>query len=235
MINTKIGMMRTMLIMAIAINLASCTPRSKILTIARQRQKDAHTPAVVPKPEKTISKHTDPKVIRKNGAKLTPPSPIEGKLIQTGGSVEVLASELAIDLNIQGSNVSQILGIHKYIMKNWHYIHDPKRSKDTWRSAETTIALRHKGKFPGDCDDFAILLASLAKQIGLRARMVGGFSNNQGHAFAEFLLPDNEKRNRNLRGCDYRNDSDGIWVSLDWFKGRDHNKYARDIRVIEEE
>ncbi|WP_321299263.1 transglutaminase-like domain-containing protein [Marinifilum fragile] len=219
----------------IAICFTSCTPKSKLLTIARQRQKDANTPAVIPKPERTISKNTSPKVIRKSGVKLTPPSPIEGKLIQTGGSVEVLASELAIDLNIQGSNVSQIMAIHKYIIRNWHYIHDPKKSKDTWRSAETTIALRHKGKFPGDCDDFAILMASLAKQIGLRSRMVGGYSGSQGHAFAEFLLPENEKRNPNLRNCDYRTDNDGVWVSMDWFTGQDHNKYIRDIRIIEEE
>jgi hypothetical protein len=215
---------------------SACTPRSKLITIAGQRHKDAITPAVIPEPGKTISKDIKKTIIRKEGAKLTPPTPIEGKLIQTGGSVGLLARELAIDLNIQGSNVSQILAMQKDVFKNWHYIHDPKRSRDTWRSADATIALRYKGKFPGDCDDFAILMASLAKQIGLRARIIGGFSSsNSGHAFAEFNLPQNESNNTHLRGCDYRTDEDGKWVSLDWFKGSDHNQYLKDIRMIEEE
>lgn len=215
--------------------LNACTPKSKLVAIAGQRKKDAVTPAVVPLPDKTISKEEKKKIIDINGNNLTPPTPIEGKLIQTGGSVGVLACKLAIDLDIQGSNVSQILAMQKYVNKNWHYIHDPKRSRDTWRSAEATIALRYKGKFPGDCDDFAILMASLAKQIGLRARIIGGFSNSGGHAFGEFNLPQNEKDNCDLKDCDFRNDEDGIWISLDWFKGNDHNKYINDIRMIEEE
>lgn len=222
-------------IFLLAMCFSACTPKSKLVSIVGQRNKDAIEPSVVPEPGKTISKKIKKTIVSKKGNHLTPPTPIEGKLIQTGGCVGLLARELAIDLDVSGSNVSQIVAMQRYVNSKWHYIHDPKRSKDTWRSAEATIALRYKDKFPGDCDDFAILMASLAKQIGLRSRMIGGFYGKGGHAFAEFRLPANEKDNVSLVDCDFRTDKDGCWVSLDWFKGAVHNRYIKDIRLIEEE
>jgi hypothetical protein len=218
---------------AIVIALLSCTPKSRLQQIAISH---ANKPAVTPVPDRTITKEEDKQIIEidRKGNRLTPPTPIEGNLIQTGGSVLVLARQLTIDLNISGSNVSQILAMRDYIQENWHYIHDPMRDKDTWRSADATIALRYKGKFPGDCDDFAILMASLARQIGLESRMLGGFYQGEGHAFAEFKVPKNEYNNSKLKNADYREDYNGYWVSLDWFIGREHNQYARDIIVYED-
>ena len=102
-------------------------------------------------------------------------------------------SKLTIDLKTGPHQVKQILEMQEYVFKNWHYVFDPDSGHDTWRSAEATLALKYKGKYTGDCDDFAILMASFARQIGLRSRMVGGFSSEGGHAFAEFLLTDNLK------------------------------------------
>ena len=176
-----------------AIFISACTPKSRLQQIGKEK---ASIPSVKPKPNRTISKNEGKQIIEidRKSKKLNPPTALEGNLIQTGGVVMVLARQLTIDLNVSGSNVSQILAMQNYIQNNWHYIHDPKRDKDTWRSAEATIELRYKGKFPGDCDDFAILMASLARQIGLESRMLGGFHNREGHAFAEFKVPLNELR-----------------------------------------
>jgi hypothetical protein len=64
--------------------------------------------------------------------------------------------------------------------------------------------------------------------------MIGGYDSEAGHAFAEFLIPENEENNRNLKGFDYRNDSSGTWVSLDWFKGQDHKRYLRNVEIYED-
>jgi hypothetical protein len=211
----------------------ACTPKSKILSIAQEQLSKANTPESTPVPGETISKKVEPKIIEMKGNSLTPASPIEGDLIQTGGSIESLATKLAIESGINADNVLQVLWINEYLKEHWHYIYDPYKDRDTWRSAEVTIALRHKEKFPGDCDDFAILNASVAKQIGLRARVIGGYAKDEGgHAFAEFFLPHNEINLHFVKNYDHRNDSDGYWLSLDWFKGVEHNKYIRDTNIL---
>lgn len=230
MIKTSV---KLLLVILFGIQLFSCTPKSRLQQLAMEH---ATKPAVLPIPDKTISKEDQKKIINidDNAVQLTPPTPIQGNLIQTGGTVMLLARQLAIDLNTSADNVSQLIAMKEYIQRNWHYIHDPQYDKDTWRSAEATIALRYKGKFPGDCDDFAILMASLARQIGLESRILGGFYNGEGHAFAEFKLPNNDLRRIQRENLDYRIDSNGYWVSLDWFKGRDHNKFTNDIKIFED-
>jgi hypothetical protein len=203
--------------------------------IAEEKKRIAGLPENTPDPSSTISDNDEKKIIdiSKDETELTTPTPIEGDLIQTGGVVAQLATELAIDLDVSGSNVSQIIAIQKYIQDRWHYIHDPAKDRDTWRSAEATIRLRHNGKFPGDCDDFAILMASLAKQIGLQSRMVGGTYRGGGHAWAEFKLEREEENNPNLTSMYIYSYQDGLWVSLDWFKGIEHNRYMKDIEIFD--
>ena len=123
----------------------------------------------------------------------------------------------------------------EYVFDNWHYIYDPETGNDTWRSAEATLSLKYNGQYSGDCDDFAILMASFARQIGLKSRMIGGYeSDGNGHAFAEFLIPANEINNNKLYGKDIRNTNEGKWVSLDWFKGTEHEKYTHNIRIFDD-
>lgn len=217
--------------------------RSKIIAMAKV---EASKNKTVPKPN-TIIKNVIPKTVEieeivtpkeeeliKNELIKNKIPPAIGKLIQVEGLILKEVMELTIKLNTSDSQIEQILAMKNYVQSNWHYIFDPEIGSDTWRSAEATLSLKYKGQYSGDCDDFAILLASMARQIGLKSRMIGGYNNGDGHAFAEFLIPSNLYSENQLNNLDYRKDDDGIWVSLDWFKGKEHKKYTNDILIFDD-
>ena len=218
--------------------------RAKLIATAMAK-KESNKKSTIPIPE-TIKKDIVPRIIEiaevlttKEKIKIDKTlsndeiSPIRGKLIQVEGLVLKEVNKLTIDLNTSSSQVEQIFAMKKHVFKNWHYLFDPLLNKDTWRSAEATISLKYKGVYSGDCDDFAILMASFAKQIGLKSRVVGAYRDNgDGHAFAEFLVPEKDPANPLLRGEDYRADYQGKWISLDWFKGAEHRKYKNDVQII---
>lgn len=222
--------------------------RKKMIETAMAK-KEGNKRSTTPRPN-TIKKDVDPKIISINTIN-TPEElsriekdlinskipKVQGKLIQVEGLVLKEVSQLSIKLETSPSQVVQILQLKEYVFNNWHYVFDPDTGTDTWRSAEATISLKYNNKYSGDCDDFAILMASFARQIGLESRMVGGFSGKSGHAFAEFLLPkkDNKLRDKlNANNIDYRKDFRGVWVSLDWFKGTDHNRYLENFKVYDD-
>jgi predicted transglutaminase-like cysteine proteinase len=234
-----------LIIMLAGLIFKGCTPRSKMVQIS-MAQKEASKKNTKPEPN-TIIKDKEPEIIdiedvvNPKEKKIINSSlinnkipPAEGKLIQVEGLVLKELTELNIKLNTSGSQISQIMAIKTYVNSNWHYIFDPDNGHDTWRSAEATLSLKYKGQYSGDCDDFAILMASFARQIGLRSRMVAGFKRDLGHAFAEFLVPDYEQNNVNLNDVDSRDDFEGRWISLDWFKGKDHEEYTSSIKVFED-
>ncbi|MAX71237.1 MAG: hypothetical protein CMC76_09080 [Flavobacteriaceae bacterium] len=216
--------------------------RSQVIAKAREEAEKIETKPI----PNTIKKSVKPKVIKIEDI-VTPSEKqsiikdlvrdkipkAKGNLIQVEGLVLKEVMELNIKLNTSSSQVQQILAMQNHVRVNWHYIFDPQTGKDTWRSAEATLALKYKGQYSGDCDDFAILLASMARQIGLKSRMIGGFDKGDGHAFAEFLLPQSYTMDKSLTYYDFRKDDEGIWVSLDWFKGNKHNRFTKDIRVYE--
>jgi transglutaminase-like putative cysteine protease len=152
--------------------------------------------------------------------------PAIGELVQVEGLVLKEVNELTIKLNTGADPLEQILSLKKFVKENWHYVFDPAVDHDTWRSAEATLSLKYMGKYSGDCDDFAILMASFARQIGLRSMVVGGFDENgSGHAFAVFAWPNSIAPSKDI---DYHRDGDSgiIWASLDWFSGQDHFAYS---------
>jgi len=219
--------------------------RAKLIATAMAK-KEANKKATTPTPI-TINKDIDPEIVDIDDV-VTPKEkskikkelinnkipPAKGKLIQVEGLVLQEVNRLTIDLNTSSSQVEQIFAMNNYVFSNWHYVPDPSLNVDTWRSAEATISLKYKGIYSGDCDDFAILMASFARQIGLDARMVAAFDNKgNGHAFAEFLVPENDNSNPSLRGKDYRTDYKGKWVSLDWFTGAKHREYKNNLKVFD--
>lgn len=128
-------------------------------------------------------------------------------------------------------NIDQICEIHNFVKSKWKYVNDPK-GLEYFSSASNTIA----NDFTGDCDDFAILLASLIQNIGGEVRFSMAYKKNSGHAFTEVRLNQSLKEIR--KGIEkyysnyfsmkygkaeidiigYRTDEKGnIWVNLDWF------------------
>ena len=151
--------------------------------------------------------------------------PAQGKLIQVEGLVAKEVFELLVDLGV-GPNAPRIEQIHAlkdYVIDHWRYVYDPEVSKDVWRSAEATLALKYRGYYTGDCDDFAILMASFARQIGLSSMVLGGFdSRGDGHAFAVYQWPNNSTPPAHLDTHVYENSR---YVSLDWFSGQEHSRF----------
>lgn len=131
--------------------------------------------------------------------------PHNGSLIQTGGLVFQHVSEVLQENRGRGKSSRQQLEIlweHAY--HNWLYVHDPYTGTDTWRSATETIEsyyFAQKKGYSGDCDDFAILMASFARQLGFDSHVKTAFNASGGHAYAEFY-------------------DNGTWVPLDWFSSQ---------------
>ena len=224
------------------VNCNGCTQASRARTISMAKS-ESRKKSTNPIPETIIKKEVlkpvviddivTPKEKKSISSKLKRDKipPAKGTLIQVEGLVLKEVTELTINLKTSSSPVDQVLMLKDHVKKNWHYIFDPKTGKDTWRSAEATLSLKYKNKYTGDCDDYAILLASFARQVGLESRVVGGFDGGAGHAFAEFSV-DKKTAEILYEYTDIRTDGYNYWVSLDWFDGSDHNKYLKDIKII---
>jgi len=86
-------------------------------------------------------------------------------------------------------NIAQICDIWENVYKDWTYISDPK-GFEYFSHASNTIKIDLKG----DCDDFAILIASLVESTGGSSRVIlAQGANGGGHAYAEVYVTDNKK------------------------------------------
>jgi len=131
----------------------------------------------------------------------------------------------------QGSRVptetglGQVYRIHVALSSSWKYVSDPALSWSDYASpARRTLALG----LAGDCDDFAIMVASCVQAVGGRVRIVHGFDGRSGHAWAELWLGQGEQGRLSLAragvavgrpGWTPAHSQDargGLWLSLDW-------------------
>ena len=123
------------------------------------------------------------------------------------------------------AGIAQVRLIHAAISSAWKYVSDPGVSWSDYASpARRTLALG----LAGDCDDFAILMASCIEAVGGRTRIVHGTQHGSGHAWAEAWLGAGEQGRVNLRrvasqaGRSYTSlvagsdDQAGTWLILDW-------------------
>ena len=94
------------------------------------------------------------------------------------------------------SAIKQICSIYSYLkngdrpIKGWIYAPDP-RGSEYFNYANESIRIGDKSGCTGagDCDDFAILMASLVESIGGTTRIILAFNNSTGgHAYAEVYL-----------------------------------------------
>jgi hypothetical protein len=171
----------------------------------------------------------------------------KGNLIQTEGIVWKHVSELIAKANLQNSSkIAQLCYLWKYAKDNWVYINDPVTAthEDTWRSASETIETYYfdnTHKYTGDCDDFAILVASFARQVGLESRFIGAYSLERGHAYSEFFVESSEWGNavNEIHRCFSFNGEvkckeglTGNWINLDWWGNHVGGEYYGGIRKI---
>ena len=155
-------------------------------------------------PNETIGQEEEPSPFTVRPEHLQSLSDNQSK-IQTGGIVFDHVAEVLHKNGGQNQNSRDQLEIlWLYARKHWLYINDPFAPADTWRSASETINAYYTNStfgYSGDCDDFAILMASFARQIGFDSHVVVVMGAQGGHAYAEFK---NGER----------------WIPLDWFSNR---------------
>jgi len=146
-------------------------------------------------------------------------------------------------------NINQICEIYDTLTSGgWHYYSDPT-STERFNYANKTLQL---GKIAntigsGDCDDFAILMASLIESIGGTTRLNLAFTlDGSGHAYTEVYLGKegyvdetlswlkNEYNKDVISGVDV---SGGVWLNLDWsfedpYPGRPYFEGERVVSLI---
>ncbi|MBP2134146.1 hypothetical protein J2128_002112 [Methanomicrobium sp. W14] len=123
-------------------------------------------------------------------------------------------------------NIEQICDMWEKIDGQWTYVNDPK-GDEYYSPASRTINLSLKG----DCDDFAIVMASSLLAIGGTPRVILASNKNKaGHAYAEVYIAKNKKglqkignyicKRYNCKKIAYRtsekNGQTRYWLNLDW-------------------
>ena len=161
----------------------------------------------------------------------------------------VRGTAAAIVANISGDlTIDQICAIYDYIkfgnktlnITGWNYISEPVwLDVCTYANETLELGARTKHSGIGDCDDFAILMASLVEAIGGTSKVILAYGNGSGHAFTEVYVGQigiNRINNNNLITIDqwlkqnYKTDelllrfdenTNEVWLNLDW--GQDEN------------
>jgi len=129
-------------------------------------------------------------------------------------------------------SVEQVAAVWSHVRGQWRYVNDPQGSEYFAHASETI-----DNDFVGDCDDFAIVVASMITAIGGRTRLVMMNGPEGGHAYPEVCLDaeaedvrarldthyralrDPELRQR-VNGIHFRPASDcQLWLNLDWNAG----------------
>lgn len=119
-------------------------------------------------------------------------------------------------------NPRQICEIFNYCYRKWSYVNDPADSEYVAKASETIY-----NSLTGDCDDFAILMASCILAVGGRPCINTGHNQGGGHAFTEVdisLFNEIDVLNTirefypaaNISFLNYRVDGQYKWLNLDW-------------------
>lgn len=128
-------------------------------------------------------------------------------------------------------NFRQVCEIYNYCYSNWSYVNDPKHSEYIAKASESIAS-----SLSGDCDDYAVLMASCLIAIGGDVAITCAYNNNSGHAYAELNITEmdlNEIKivleemypHVSLDEVYTRSDDYGIWLNLDWQANYPGGKY----------
>lgn len=126
--------------------------------------------------------------------------------------------------------LEQVARVWSYVRDRWRYVNDP-HDREYFAKASETI----ENGYIGDCDDFAIVVASLITAIGGEARVVMMDGPRGGHAYAEACVKSTpaEVRRRlerhyarhedvpeTVEAVHYRPSAQcPVWLNLDWNAG----------------
>jgi len=157
---------------------------------------------------------------------------IPGKLDLENQDIADTAMDIAGDYPGEYS-INQITQIYNALARSrgWFYYSD-QANKNSFQNANHTL---YMGKIKdtigvGDCDDFAILMASLLQSIGGSTRIIFAYDeqNNTGHAYTEVYLGERdspqvdsllhwlkkEYKVEEIQGLN--NTTNETWLNLDW-------------------
>jgi hypothetical protein len=137
-------------------------------------------------------------------------------------------------------HVEQVAEVWAGVRKDWRYVNDPQ-GREYFATATESI----QNGYIGDCDDFAVTLASMVIAIGGKARVVLMEGPEGGHAYAEACVQGEpskvaaaltkhykNKFRRYLTGAipktiSYRASTEcPIWLNLDWSAAVPGGPYA---------
>lgn len=139
-------------------------------------------------------------------------------------------------------NIGQICDIYDKLYSDWVYVNDPAGTEYYAKASESVRLLR------GDCDDYAILMASLIESIGGGARVIFAYDGSGGgHAYAEVYMSDSKTDVQGLiddigqrygggsvsyhTGYD-KNNNPEYWLNLDWTSNHPGGKFYENQGTI---
>lgn len=122
-----------------------------------------------------------------------------GKVEPYNPIVRAKALEIASDYP-GGYSIGQICAIYKYMHSGWKYVNDPSSGGDYVNYANESIQIGKDASCAGvgDCEDFAVLMASMIDAIGGKTRIVHTYDSDSGHAYAEVFVGDSQDAEDNL-------------------------------------
>jgi hypothetical protein len=169
--------------------------------------------------EKAVEQHIGGETAKKLAAALTPMDPI------TRNAAVKLAARKEGPFHVE-----QVAEIWSAVRGSWRYVNDPE-GREYFATASETI----QNGYVGDCDDFAITLASMVTAVGGKARVILMDGPDGGHAYTEACVQGEvtkvaaalvkQYKNRFRRyvvgahptAIAYRTSADcPIWLNLDW-------------------
>lgn len=142
--------------------------------------------------------------------------------------------------------VEQVARIWSHVRAHWRYVNDP-HGDEYFAPASQTI----ENGYAGDCDDFAIVLASMVEAIGGEARVVMLDGDQGGHAYAEACIKgepqevaqrlsvhyqrnwDRYLGRQELENIHFRSSPEcPVWLNLDWNARVPGGPYGRELWAV---
>ena len=165
------------------------------------------------------------------------PQKIFGSRIDPVGRDQIVENRAAYFISESGyTSIPQVCDIYENLTKKWIYKQGPETGDYGYlKNASMILSLSYKG----DCNEFAILMASMVKSISGATRIMFGRGPEKSHAWAEVYIGNINKDKESVKqicnwlkekydikeiNLDLDPSSGETWLNLDW--GEDWSKPA---------